>query len=189
MKNPILAAFTALVILFATLLVVTQETKIQFDGALAAWVQAIGTIVALIIAIWVPLSLHEKRAKERSMEMLLRGQALAILLSPQLQLMKSEFELMPAYWDRLEPWVIPDDISNNLDKLWLMGEPGAHIIQLVNTIKAHNFFISSRYVRPMDMEDDDRKEFNSLVMDRVQLASESISDAMSGIDQLLEQKP
>lgn len=62
-----LLPFTALVFAFGALLLVTEDVKIELvlHAHWAAWVQAIGTLLALLIAIWIPNHIHTKDIRTR----------------------------------------------------------------------------------------------------------------------------
>lgn len=55
-------------------------------------VQAVGTLFAIGIAILVPFTIHRNEMRKKEQEVLLKGQALAILIDPLLQAMRIAIE-------------------------------------------------------------------------------------------------
>ena len=65
---------------------------IESRSALAAWVQAGGTILALAIAIGVPWFIHHTETRERKKTTLHQGQAVALLIQHPIQMLEGEIK-------------------------------------------------------------------------------------------------
>ena len=58
----------------------------------AAVIQAIGTLLAIAIAIWVPFKIHSNETRRREHENRLKGQAIALLIEPLLRVIDGQIE-------------------------------------------------------------------------------------------------
>lgn len=118
---------------------------------LAAWVQAGGAILALVVAIFVPWRQHMKIEEERKRQDRLRATSLAIAILPEIlalrdRLMKLEDEASSVIesgssGDRLRAalWTIepPEIIYRRIDDLYLLGPAGELIQNLICNLNVY----------------------------------------------------
>ena len=81
---------------------------------------------------------------------------------------------------------IPEAIFSLSRDLWLIGEAGGNVLQLIGILQAHNRLLQDTISLPMDMEDEDRREFSRLFHERFNLAREYLREAFAAIEILLK---
>lgn len=124
----------------------------QHEG-LAAWVQAIGTLIALIIAIGVPAWQTHTARQDAKRERLSRARSISILIGPELIACRDQVEYAtqvlfgpgpPGLFRNAYNVVtnvavaIPPQMAAQLDSLYLFGEPaGLTLQQLVSVISQY----------------------------------------------------
>jgi hypothetical protein len=86
---------------------------IECHPGLAAWVQAIGTITAVLIAVFLPLWLEHRAHRERSRVIRLETQAAFSRVQQALAAVRMAVE-QPREWP-------PDDFAGPADPTWLRG--------------------------------------------------------------------
>jgi hypothetical protein len=112
-----------------------------------AWVQAIGAIIALVVAICVPNSLHRKEVARANTERRLRTRALAVAIYPDLLEIEAKLErvlgiittqLVTGMGSQVQIQLnqmkieIPSILRGSLDNLYMLGEPaGVTLMQLI----------------------------------------------------------
>lgn len=152
----------------------------------AAWVQAIGSIIAIGVAVWVPFKIHSNETHKKESEIRLKGQATALLIQPLLLVVDGQLErqafLRPSGAIQIE---IPDELLNLTKDFWQMGAAGHHLMQLIGALQSHNGVVRDTISYPMDMEDEEREEYSRLYHERMDIARACIKDANSAIEDLL----
>ncbi len=69
-----------------------------------------------------------------------------------------------------------------------MGEAGGHVLQLIGILQTHNRILAETISLPIDMDEEERREFSRLFHERINLARECLTDAFAAIDMLLKRK-
>ncbi len=155
----------------------------------AAAIQVVGTLFAIAIAIWVPFNIHSNETSTREREIRLKGQAIALLIDPLLRAIDGEIESKSLVHEAgSSPIEIPDTILSLSRDLWLMGESGGNVLQLIGILQAHNSLLEQTISLPIDMEKEERREFARIFHERLNLARECLRDALAAIDVLLVRK-
>lgn len=166
----------------------------EWLNANAPAIQAVGSLIAIAtsliaitIAIWVPFRIHSNQERERQREIRLRGQAMALLIDPLLRAIDGEIEhlgtLRPEDPSQID---LPESIMSLSDHMWLMGEAGGSVLQLIGIIQIHNRILEETPILPIDMEEEQRLEFARLFHERLGFARECISEALAAIDRLIQ---
>ena len=152
----------------------------------AAAIQAVGTLLAIAIAIGVPFKIHLNQTRKQEREIRLKGQAIALLIEPLLRTIDEEVDregfVRPEGPHRIE---IPETILSLSRDLWLMGEAGGNVLELIGILQTHNRLLGRTISMPIDMEEEERREFSRLFHERINLARECLRDAFAAIDTLL----
>lgn len=80
--------------------------------AAAAWVQAVGTLLAILVAIAVPWQIHRQERRALQAQTELRGRLTAIQLLPAAQRVRAFADSALAYWEQMhtEPGVSLEQI-------------------------------------------------------------------------------
>ncbi len=107
----------------------------------AAWVQAVGSIVAIAVAVVVPLVLAAKERSRVSTERLFRAKSYAFVLRPQVASVRSRILSARHRWNKnptaldydhiVEPLAVPEAITEKLLDMHEVAEAGIYIQQLV----------------------------------------------------------
>lgn len=146
-------AFASVGFAGGALLLVTQDWTVSLDGNVAAWVQAIGTLIALCIAIAVPWHIHSREAAARKSEIYSQGKAVATVVRPCLIKMRIQLEQrlietkknleQPLPEKPIVPAMMPIDniLLEQIDKFWMIGLVGDRILRLVSGLQSINNFI------------------------------------------------
>ena len=152
----------------------------------AAWVQAIGSILAIGVAIWVPSNIHLNETRRRENEIRLKGQAIALLIKPLLLVIDRQIEReRTPRRDGPIAIEVPKELLTLSKDFWQMGEAGGYVMQLIGTLQTHNRLVEDTISLPIDMEEEDRLEYSRLYRERLKLARDCIGNASSSIDDLL----
>jgi hypothetical protein len=126
-------------------------TWVEAHPGTAGWAQAIGAILVVIVAIWVPARQRRTARADAERERRLRARSLLILIGPELLELRVDIErALRALSDRetfelqsgflLENLTVdlPPLIARNIDELYLFGEPaGLTLQQLVSVVLQH----------------------------------------------------
>ena len=153
----LLIAFSGLVFAFGALLLVTQEITIVLDGAWAAWVQAIGSVAAILVAIWIAhrehrratdLFINQQAAQDR--EERRKARSLAIALFPELLEMKRKLdprvvEFMLTGHVSVE---VPPVLVESLGHLYLLKNAGDEIQQFLAMVRQLHRIIDEARGKP-----------------------------------------
>ena len=114
----------------------------RFGEWTPAWVQAIGTLIALFIAIAVPWRIHLNESRQRKSEKRLQGQAIAILIRPILIVLRGTIEramVAGSNGDYAAMDVeVPSSIKEQVNLLWLMGSAGGHVLTVISALDANS---------------------------------------------------
>ena len=152
-------------------------------------IQAVGTLLAIAIAIWVPFKIHRNEARRGEREIRLKGQAIALLIEPLLRAIDGQIDregiVRP---EGPNPIEIPEEILSHSRDFWLMGEAGGNVLQLIGILQTHNRILEETVPLPTDMDEKERREFAHLFHERLNLARKCLRDAFAAIDILLKRK-
>jgi|SRR5665213_1611346 len=132
---------------------------IEHHPALASWLQAIGAIVGLGVAIYVPWSQRRNEARVRADQDRVKARSVAIAISPDLvevlvlwekasAIIQNETAQGPTY--ALEQLIsditipLPETLVTYEKRLYWMGEPvGPDVQQLVSVIRQYNGLVET----------------------------------------------
>jgi hypothetical protein len=157
---------------------------------LAAWVQAIGAIIAIFAAFLI--SHFEVRATRKAAgeERRMKAQALALLLQPQLLAFKGELESDPLLRGRgvgpleIAPLEPPKAIIDLADQLYLLGSPGGAILQMLGVLSAQRTLTSSILV-----DAEKRNKAFELSSQRQRIAIKNCDEALAGLQAIIDDGP
>ncbi|QEX18924.1 hypothetical protein FRZ44_42350 [Hypericibacter terrae] len=122
---------------------------------LAAWVQAIGTLIAIAVAIAVPWWQHAKELDNRKVETRLKARSLAIAIYPALAgirdtLRRVNHNLQQLQGQQISPAqlreaipalivVVPSVLNGSVHQIYLLGdEPASAVQALVGRVDRYN---------------------------------------------------
>jgi hypothetical protein len=97
---------------------------IEHHPGLAAWVQAIGAIIAIIAAFVIANLQHALEKRDRQAERKERAKGLAFLLHAELLIFAAELERYAMYSYRLDPIEVPTVVVAHADQLYYWVRPG-----------------------------------------------------------------
>lgn len=121
---------------------------IEAHPGLAAWLQAVGVLFAIGVAIWVPLKQRRDERAEREAERLLKARAVVVLIAPELLELEAQVETVLSQFAAAPPTMmggafsfllaqagmsVPTMLERSIDRLYLLGDPaGSTLLQLVS---------------------------------------------------------
>jgi hypothetical protein len=116
--------------------IVTIDFKdLNNSSALAAWVQAFVAGLAMVVVYLAATIPARRQEVERATERRLRAQGLALLLLPDILVLKGEIEdciQNKTIYDI--PVVVSDTLMDKTDQLYLMGETGGRLLQAIGMV-------------------------------------------------------
>jgi hypothetical protein len=159
---------------------------IEMHPGLAAWVQAVGVIGAIISAFLVPYFQRRLDRRDQLADRRLQAQAIALVTQADLLVLKGAIDrALKVNLLNSARVKLPPSILDNIERLWVMGNAGGAILQLVGTLNAHEALIDQgmemltfSYPNPDDLL--------RLARERLEYAREACMEALSHIETLLE---
>ena len=162
----------------------------EIHPGLAAWVQTFGTMVALIIAIAVPWSIHRSERRKNKVDKLHQGQAIAMLIGHHLRALDGEIERAIASADKGDfagmSIKVPQSIEAEVNQLWLMETAGGYVLHLIATLKSNKRLIETALPLLKDRSPTEITSAINLGKERLQSAREDIKNALKAMDRLLD---
>gem|GEM_PF-6707282 len=156
----------------------TVASKQQIEWA--AWIQAIFSIAGIAIAIYVPWRIHQREREEKAHEQKLQAHGIALLLKPELITLKGALERRLKSQEMTGTILLPAGLKGSLDRLYLLGPAGGELLVAASVIMAEPP-LPEGYVYPQYAG----KLFR-LHKERMQIALDSVSNALSLLDSVLE---
>ncbi|MFI5020081.1 MAG: hypothetical protein ACHQRJ_00315 [Alphaproteobacteria bacterium] len=120
---------------------------------LATWIQGLGSLIAIAVAIWVPARMYSLARKEAEQERKLRTRRLALRIGPALKDVELELKRIRNAWlpqrrERGESLEVifhnarldmPQPLAETIGELYLFrGEIGNHLQQLVSILQRYS---------------------------------------------------
>jgi hypothetical protein len=159
---------------------------IETHPGLAAWVQAIGAILAIFVALLVVFLQQRLERNSAARERRERAIGLGILLHTDLVALQGAIE-RTARDGVLESEVlkVPASIVQYADQFYLLGTAGHALLQMISTINAvaaqkFAFHASDRTGNPI------RDEVRQNLNDSLRHAFDACSEAVAGLDLLMK---
>jgi hypothetical protein len=101
----------------------------------AGWAQAIVASLAILAVYFAATIPVKAEARYRAQEKKLRADGMALLLLPEILVLKGEIETLIDSGDIYEPPVtIPPSLLSRADELYLLGEAGGRLLQAIGMI-------------------------------------------------------
>jgi hypothetical protein len=159
---------------------------IEDHEALAAWVQAIGAIVAIIGAFLIAY-FEGRRAKVREeargvreeADRLRRAQGLALMLQPELRAFEGRVEQHILHAIDRSP-TPPKSILDHADQLHLLGEAGGAILQMIGVLNADAWMVRR------SIPEEELAQFDKLRAERLQIARACCAEAVRGLERIIQ---
>ena len=157
--------------------------QIDWGWLTAAWAQAIGSIIAILAAIYIGHRNHkhserifEKTVHREDIERRLKARSLAIALYPELVELDGRASGM---WRekavKLDILKIPPVLRESIERLYLLGEVGAPIQQAVAISRSFNRIVEDCLATKAEREEKIRK------------ASETLPDLLEALQRQLNE--
>jgi hypothetical protein len=150
---------------------------IEHHPGTAAWVGAVGTIVAIVAAIAFSRSDRRERLREKR----LRGTALAVSLHAEVlnfsQVLEGMLEDDKAMAQH--PIQAPTILFTRHDDLYLLGEAGGHLLQMLSALN-----VSNDQLNRLKAMSPNQSEYDAVlrgIRDILQKALEDCRDAANGL--------
>lgn len=159
--------------------------------ALASWIQAGGTLIALVIAIGVPWFLHSREIRERQTDRVHQAQGIALLIRPSLVVLKGKLKrelalakngAAPAEFRAIK---VPKTITGQIDQLWMMGGAGGHALQLISTLDADAQTLDE-FTHYMNRAEQDLIIINRMLASRTKILEAARNDATDALIEIEE---
>ena len=146
-------------------------------------------IIAIGVAVWVPSKIHSNETRRRNREVRLKGKAIALLIDQLLRDIDGQLERASVARRERPPQIeMPKTILSLSHDLWLMGEAGEYVLQLIGMIQTHNRMVMEPISLPTDMADEERREYWRGYFERIPLARGCITEALAAIDVVLKRR-
>jgi hypothetical protein len=152
--------------------------------ALAAWVQAIGSILAIIAAFLIAYfearrahAREEARATREEADRLNRAQGLALMLQPELAAFEGTLERL-GFSERAAP---PKTILDHADQLYVLGKAGGLILFMIGALNAHE-----QLRPPPATSTEGRAQLDKLRAERLRIAHQCCSDAVQELQKIID---
>lgn len=158
---------------------------IELHPGLAAWVQAIGAIGA-IIAVFLVVHLQQRTAaRSAHRDRLRKARGLALLLQPELTAFEGTLErlsLLPpsSHKESAKP---PQTILDVADQLYLLGEAGGSTLQMIGALNAHARLEATSAELAAGLE---QAELDRLRTARLSRARRNCVEAVRGLRRIIE---
>ncbi len=189
------AAFFFLAVgLWAAVVVHAAEEAAWYDRFgewTPAWVQVIGTLIALCIAIAVPWRIHLSERRQRETEKRRQGQGIAVLISPILLVLDGAIEraIVAGSNGNYSAMDIemPSSVIEQVNLLWLMGPAGGHVLNVISTLDANSRLIREQ----LSVRNPTQSHINQrsgLALERLAIARDAVADAVAAMEVLINSK-
>lgn len=173
----------------------------------AAWVQAVGSIAAIAVAVVVPLMVAAKERRRVNTERLFRAKSYAFVLRPQVVQVRNRILSARYRWNQnptamdydhiIEPLAVPDGITDKLLDMHEVAEAGIHIQQMMIAVDQTRRDVADQhdYWRYGGMVlDEHNQEVGELpepndVDESFRNALEAVDKALAALDRVLQQEP
>lgn len=172
----------------------------------AAWVQAIGSIAAIAVAVAVPLRVATKERNRVNTERLFRAKSYAFVLRPQVADCRGRVLSARYRWRRgvvdisgehiVEPLIVPSAITDRLLDMHEVAEAGVYIQQVViafdqtkrDVIDQYDYWRSGGMIF-----DEYNREVGELlepndVEESFEAALQAVDNALAALDRVLKQQ-
>jgi hypothetical protein len=155
---------------------------IEHHPGTAAWVGAVGTIVAILAAIVLSRSDRRERLREKR----LRGTALAVSLHAEVLNFSQVLEEMLEDDNAMvqHPIQTPTILIARHDDLYLLGEAGGHLLQMLSALNVSNDQLNrlKAVLSPNQSEND---ALLRGIRANLQIALEDCHDAVNGLAKII----
>lgn len=173
--------------------------------AQAAWVQAVGSVLALGVAVGVPLHLYSRAKKADARKEVLRARGFALFILPEAEEMLRVFRRAgyvargtdgdePDSKEAADVLVIPEAIKERVTQLHDLGDPAAKLqraiakgLEAKQRLEYEHFYVSQggEYYDPMDQTVEDLpapEDAAQVLSDAVKFAEEAINEMRAMFD-------
>lgn len=157
---------------------------IEAHRGLAAWVQAIGAILAIIAAFLIVYfegrrahARQERRRARDEADRLTRAQGLALMLQPELAAFEGTLERL-GLTERAAP---PKTILDHADQLHFLGKAGGLILFMIGALNAHE-----QLRPPPAASAEGRAQLDRLRAERLRIAHQCCSDAVRELKSIID---
>jgi hypothetical protein len=151
---------------------------IEAHQGTAAWMQALGAVLTVGIAIWISRrDIRRVQQAERR-----RATGLAVLLHTEMVDLRHRITRAIASVTLTERRVtLPESLGQHSADLYLLGRAGGFLLQMISTLRAHN-----RQVDEMErLGEIDLELWNGLERNLEMIAS-ACDEAIAGMDKIIE---
>ena len=157
---------------------------IEAHPGTAAWVQAIGALLAIGFAFGIAhWELHAARRKEET-ERRMRAQGLSFLLHTEMVAFRTQLEEAGTEVRHFESVPKPPDAIVRLaDQIYVLGSTGEAILQMLSILNAHG-----RLQMPVMAEWADRQIAMDLASERLKMALKNCDIAIAGLQKIIDRQ-
>lgn len=163
---------------------------IEMHPALSGWVQALGALVAIAVAIVVPYLQRRLERRDEGVDQERQAIGLALLIDGELRVLLGQ--LLRARDDgNLRRKIVgpPSLIAQNVEKLWMLKDAGGYLLQLVGMLSAHAR-LSTETAEQIELvgNSEDLSEARILFNQRIDIAISACRDSIKEIEALIATK-
>ncbi len=139
----------------------------ELHPGLAVWLQALGVMVALGIAIWVPYRTAKAQRERDAADRQIQAQGLAVAIHAALATLDQAMEKAVDTAHGLEELIVdpPRTILENIHNLWRMGPAGSLVLRVLGGLEDHRVQVASRLL--LTLSKDEQNRFFGMSRDRL----------------------
>jgi len=143
---------------FAAICVLIFITPATFGSEAPAWVQAIGSIVAILVAVFVPYLQRHTETEDRRRQEALVARSFGTVMLRELTTFKGRIErdrkcarsAGPTEIVSIQKDTIPQDIWDNGERLHQLGTAGHHVLLAMNAVRLARENLTGGRLSPTD---------------------------------------
>lgn len=162
------------------------STNVTID--LAAWTQAIGSIVGIAVAIYVPWKIHRREIAEKAQERRLEAQGMAILLIPEITELLNVIASETTTTTLIPPKPLPPVLARFLDRMYILGETGGHLLVIAVALQSDARALDAAR-RNIRFRAPTGRALRSMQLERMNQLRHAARDAISGLQGIIDSKP
>ncbi len=153
--------------------------------AIAAWAQAIGSVLAVGAAFAVFALQRRAERLERKDKDELRAKAIALYLRYDLLAWIGQLERARDNPYHLMSPAMPKSLSSRLDELPLLGKPGVVLMMVVSLMTTHQILVDEGMLRWPAGSEEQRNALRQIAAQRLNMAVEMLRPLMPQLDALI----
>jgi hypothetical protein len=154
--------------------------------AIAAWIEAIA-VLAIFLGALISWKIHRNEVTERKADRRLQARGISLLIGFPLISLEGEIEreiesAQKKAFKQIDV-AIPKQIMDHTDRIWIVGEAGRHVLQVVSALKENRRVVRETYIALMkNGTKEDVIRARDLAISRLEIVLEDVRDAIRKLE-------